>query len=97
MTASKIKNGEAVDKLRTLSYLNGMEITTSIPDKLVSELRHYAQGKNLTESLINAIEEWLSMRKIRELNYKIENKPFEFSRYFSAEAVRSMNRDHRDR
>lgn len=70
-----------------------MEITATIPDELVSEIRYYAGGKNLTESLINAIEEWLSIRKIKDLNNKIETKPFEFSQDYSSEAVRELNRN----
>jgi hypothetical protein len=64
----------------------------SLPDDLVNELRHYANGKTLTESLTIALEEWLALKKIKKLNESVKDKPLEFSKGFSAENVRSVNR-----
>ncbi len=69
-----------------------MEIRTNIPDKLANTVKRFAGGKNFNESLIDALEEWISWRKIRELNNKVENKPLEFTQGFSSEAIRNLNR-----
>jgi hypothetical protein len=69
-----------------------MKVTALIRDDLVNELRHYAKGKTLTESLTIALEEWLTLKKIKELNESVKDKPLEFSKGFSAENVRFVNR-----
>lgn len=70
-----------------------MKVTALIPDDLIIEVKQYAGGKNLTESLIAALKEWVSVRKIKELNKQIKKKPFRFIDDFSAGAVRSINRN----
>lgn len=70
-----------------------MEVTAVLPDELVSEVRHYTGGKSVNESLIVALKEWLTVMRIKELDSKVEAKPLEFSPDFSANAVRSLNRN----
>jgi len=69
-----------------------MKVTALIPDELVNEVKQYAGGNNLTESLIVALQEWLSLKKIKSLNTEIKNKPLSFSNDFSAETIRKVNR-----
>ena len=69
-----------------------MKVTALIPDELVNEVKHYSSGKNITDSLIIALQEWVSLKKIIELNQKISNNPLEFRKNFSAEEVRELNR-----
>ncbi|MCK4761918.1 MAG: DUF2191 domain-containing protein [Candidatus Aminicenantes bacterium] len=69
-----------------------MEVRASLPDRLVDEVQYYAGRGNLDESLAFALEEWLSLRKIKELNNRVEREPLEFSGNFSSQAVRSLNR-----
>lgn len=69
-----------------------MKVTALIPDDLIHDLRRYAQGKTLTESLTIALGEWLALKKIKELNAQVHDTPLEFSRDFTAEHVRSINR-----
>ena len=69
-----------------------MKVTALIPDKIVNEVRQYTGGKNLTESLIVALEEWVSLKKIKALNREILSKPLEFLDDFSADKVREKNR-----
>ena len=75
-----------------LSYIFSMKVTALIPDDLVKDVKQYAGGKNITESLITALEEWLSLKKIQYLNEDIVKKPLEFSKEFSAIKNREMNR-----
>lgn len=70
-----------------------MKVTALIPDKLVKEVKRYSGGKNITESIIVALEEWLSLKKIIELNDEIGIKPLVFHEDYSARSVRSLNRN----
>jgi len=72
---------------------NRMKVTALIPDDLITEVKHYAGGKNLTDSLIVALEEWVSLRKIKELNKQVKKKPLQFIDDFSADSVRLINRN----
>ena len=70
-----------------------MKVTALIPDDLIIEVKHYTGGKNLTESLIAALKEWVSLRKIKELNKQVKKKPLLFIDDFSADSIRSINRN----
>lgn len=69
-----------------------MKVTALLPDQLVSQIKRYAKGKTLTESLTIALQEWLQLKKVTKLNQQIEHNPLEFERGFSAEKVRGLNR-----
>jgi len=47
-----------------------MKVTALIPDELVKEVRQFASGKNLSESLIIALKEWSSIQKLKALKKK---------------------------
>lgn len=69
-----------------------MKVTALIPDQIVKEVSNYAKGKNLTESLVTALKEWLSLKKISKLNKKVKTQPLDFQKSFSAAKIRSINR-----
>lgn len=69
-----------------------MKITAIISDNLISEVKKYSKGKNLTESLTKALVEWLSLKRIKELNNVISENPLEFNAGFSADKIRKINR-----
>jgi hypothetical protein len=69
-----------------------MKVTAILPDSLVEEVQHITQGKNITESLISALKEWLDLRHIKELNERIQEKPLEFKEGFSSDSLRELNR-----
>jgi hypothetical protein len=69
-----------------------MKVTALIPDNLVKEVKQYAGGKNITESLITALEEWLALKKIQFLNEAVMKQPLQFSKDFSAVKNREINR-----
>ena len=56
-----------------------MKVTALISDNLISEVSKYAKGKNLTESLTIAIKEWTDLKRIKELNDFVKERPLEFS------------------
>jgi hypothetical protein len=69
-----------------------MKVTALIPDDLVSEVRDYSSGKNITESLIIALREWLSIQKLRKLREKVTKNPFTFKKNVTATDIRKLNR-----
>ncbi|MER3446750.1 MAG: DUF2191 domain-containing protein [Candidatus Dadabacteria bacterium] len=69
-----------------------MKVTALIPDELVEEVKRYSKGKNITESLIRALEEWLALEKIKELNEKVDANPLKFQKGFTGEKIRKINR-----
>ncbi|HKZ38211.1 MAG TPA: hypothetical protein VJ184_11200, partial [Chryseolinea sp.] len=70
-----------------------MKITVILPDDLIDEVKHYSKGKNITESMFIALKDWIALQKIKKLNQKIKKEPLKFKKDFSAEKVRSINRD----
>jgi hypothetical protein len=69
-----------------------MKVTAILSDNLIFEIKKYAKGKNLTESLTIALKEWLAIKRIKELNNLVKEEPLEFRAGFSAETVREINR-----
>jgi len=69
-----------------------MKVTALIPDDLVSDVKRLTQGKNITESLIRALSEWVSLQRIKSLNTKVAKTPFVFKDGFDASSARKINR-----
>ena len=69
-----------------------MKVTALLPDQLVEEVKAHAKGQTLTESLILALEEWLRLKKIAQLNEQVHQQPLEFSKGFSTASTRKLNR-----
>ena len=69
-----------------------MKITALISDKLIEEVKELTQGKNITESLIKALSEWIQMQKIKNLNATISKNPLKFRKNFSPRQTRAINR-----
>ena len=69
-----------------------MKVTALIPDDLVKRIREETGGKNITESLILALNEYLSFKKIMALDQHVQEKPLEFREEFSASKIRKISR-----
>ena len=69
-----------------------MKVTALIPDDLVSEVRELTAGKNITESLIIALKEWIALQKIRQTCDRVKARPLTFRDNFNADQVRALNR-----
>jgi len=69
-----------------------MKITALIPDKLIGEVKEYANGKNVTESLIKALSERVNMQKIKSLNTTVLKNPLKFRKDFTPQKTRKINR-----
>jgi len=69
-----------------------MKVTALLPDDLISDVQQLTQGKNITESLIKALSEWVSIQRIKSLNSQVAKTPLVFKNGFSAYSVRKINR-----
>ena len=69
-----------------------MKITALIPDALVNDVKKLSKGKNITDSLIIALREWIAIQKVKAVSRKIKKSPLGFTSGFSAEGVRALNR-----
>jgi hypothetical protein len=78
----------------TIAYriLWRMKVTANVPDALMNEVRHFAGKGTITESLVVALEEWIALKHIKELNEEILQTPMEFKEEYSATAIRELNR-----
>ena len=59
---------------------------------MVIQVKSFTGGKNITESLISALEEWINIQNIRKLNRHRRKSPLKFKKGFSAEKIRELNR-----
>jgi hypothetical protein len=79
------------DKYDTISYFNRMKVTALIPDTIIDEVKKYSNGKNITDSLMIALEDWIALQKLKNLNSLVLETPLSFERNFSAEKARKLN------
>ena len=69
-----------------------MKVTALIPDPLVNDVKKYTQGKNITQALITALEEWVALQKVYALNKRIAKKPLQFQPSDPMKKIREVNR-----
>lgn len=70
-----------------------MKITALIPDELIKEVQKVSGGKNITESLIIALQHYISSKKMYDVIEEIEKEPFVFREDFTAYGIRKNNRN----
>ncbi|MGW8314069.1 MAG: hypothetical protein ACWGNV_00605 [Bacteroidales bacterium] len=68
-----------------------MKVTAIIPDEIVHDVRKYTGGKNITDSLIKALNDWLYNRRISHLSNELHQHPVQFRDDFSAEGTRNKS------
>lgn len=59
-----------------------MKVTALIPDELLEKVRQVSGGKNITESLIIALSEYVKKEKMEKLYDSLEEKPLIFQEDF---------------
>jgi len=69
-----------------------MKVTAILPEKLIDEVRKLSKGKNITDSLQIALNEWLNHKHIERLNSHIATKPLKFTPSISSSKIRELNR-----
>ena len=68
-----------------------MKITAIIPDDIIKDVQKFTEGKNITDSLITALNDWLYAKRLEMLNQELSKKPVRFVDGFSAENIRKLN------
>ena len=70
-----------------------MKVTALLPDDIIQEVKKLSGGKNITESILIALQDYISRQKVRKAIQKVKDKPLQFKDGFNAEKVRSLNRE----
>ncbi len=68
-----------------------MKVTAIIPDDIIRDVQDFTDGKNITDSLIKALNDWLYAKRLEQLNRELSKKPVKFDDGFTAENIRKMN------
>ncbi len=68
-----------------------MKVTANIPDEIIRDVKKFTEGKNITDSLIRALNDWLYAKRIESLNDDLSRNPVQFKEGFSAEGIRKSN------
>jgi len=68
-----------------------MKISAVIPDELITDVQEFTDGKNITESIIKALSDWLYIKRIQKLNDALKKNPLKFADGFNAETVRNLS------
>jgi len=56
------------------------------------DVRKFTEGKNITDSLIKALNDWLYTKRIEFLNEKVAENPVKFKEGFTADGIRKLNK-----
>lgn len=70
-----------------------MKVTALLPDEVIQEVKKLSGGKNITESILIALKDYIAQQRIRKSMQKLKEKPLQFRDGFSAEKVRTLNRE----
>ena len=70
-----------------------MKVTALISDDIIDRVRKATGGKNITESLIIALTEYLHQKEISYLTNELEKESLQFEDGFTAYKVRKENRN----
>ena len=70
-----------------------MKVTALLPSEIIQEVRKLTGGKNITESILIALQDYISRQKIRKAIQKVKDKPIQFKDGYTAENIRSLNRE----
>jgi hypothetical protein len=70
-----------------------MKVTALIPDKLIEKVKAKTGGKNITESLIIALKEYLNEQKVDDLINMVKEEPLFYDSNYTAEGIRKINRN----
>jgi len=68
-----------------------MKVTAIIPDEIIRDVKKFTEGKNITDSLIRALNDWLYSKRIESLNEKLSKDPVQFKEGFTAASIRNLN------
>ena len=67
-----------------------MKVIAIIDDKTIRDALKYSKASTITEALKVALEEYISLQKLKELGKKIKKDPLKFQ--YSTDEIRKINR-----
>lgn len=67
-----------------------MKVTAIIDDKIIEDAIKYSHASTITEALKVALNEYVTIQKLKELNLNLKDNPLKFMH--SADKVRNNNR-----
>lgn len=68
-----------------------MKVTAILPDEMIKDVQKYTGGKNITDSLTRALEDWLYTRRLISLKEELDLEPLQFRKDYSADSVRKLS------
>lgn len=68
-----------------------MKVTAILPDDMIADVKAFTGGKNITDSLLKALSDWLYLKRIEKLNATLANSPVTFDEGYSAKKVRNLS------
>ena len=71
---------------------SSMKITALMPEDLIENVQELTGGKTVTESLITALREWVSQKKLAALGIRLKKHPLSFKSENIAAQIRKSNR-----
>jgi len=66
-----------------------MKVTVIIPDELIKEAQILSNAKNITDTMIIALNSYVSLQKLKEMGEGIKKNPLNFE--YSAQEIRELN------
>ena len=71
-----------------------MKVTANLPDDMIEDVKAFTGGKNITDSLKKALNDWLYLKRIEKLNAELSDSPVTFIEGYFAEKVRNLSNRH---
>ena len=66
-----------------------MKVTAIIPEDLVKEAKMLSNANNITDTMIIALNTYVSLQKIREMGEGVKKNPLKFE--YTAQEIRELN------
>jgi len=67
-----------------------MKVTAIIDEKVIKDAMKYSKASTITDTLKVALNEYIRLQKLKNLNESIKKNPLHFE--YTAEEIRNLNR-----
>jgi hypothetical protein len=67
-----------------------MKVTAIIDEKTIKDAMKYSKASTITETLKVALNEYIRLQKLKELNELVKKNPIHFE--YTADEIRNLNR-----
>ncbi len=67
-----------------------MKVTAIIDEKVIKDAMKYSKATTITETLKVALNEYIRLQKLKNLNESVKKNPIHFE--YTAEEIRNINR-----